>query len=63
MCFLFAPQVMAKGAILLSGQTEIRDKGVYNTLVFFKYERHLHFSLFLIKCHSARVKTLGEKSA
>lgn len=47
--------MMAKGAILLSGQTEIRDKGVYNTLVFLKYVLYVHFSLFLRKCYSAIV--------
>lgn len=27
-------QVMAKGTIFLSGQKEIRNKGVYNTFIF-----------------------------
>ena len=35
LCFLCSAQVMVKGAIFLSGQKEIRNKGVYKALNFF----------------------------
>ena len=47
LCFLCSAQVMVKGAIFLSGQKEIRNKGVYKDLTFFfKHALYLHFSVF-----------------
>lgn len=47
-----------KAAIFLSGQKEIRNKGIHNAFIFY-YGLCLHFSFLLRKCYRDRVRRLG----